>query len=125
MRWSDKTEIPTKRFAGWLGIGKKLFAWKKRYGKVNEHNGKVPRDHWIEGWERDAILDYHDRNTLEGYRRLAFMMLDHDVVAVSPSTVYRTLKGLRNHRRKEPAFTSPHGLSLGPENRTYSVTSAI
>ena len=20
------------------------------YGKVNEHNGLVPRDHWIEGW---------------------------------------------------------------------------
>jgi putative transposase len=29
---------------------------------------------------------------LEGYRRLTFMMLDADVVAVSPSSVYRVLK---------------------------------
>jgi putative transposase len=29
---------------------------------------------------------------LEGYRRLAYMMLDADVVAVSPSSVYRVLK---------------------------------
>ena len=29
---------------------------------------------------------------LEGYRRLAFMMLDRDIVAVSPSSVYRVLK---------------------------------
>ena len=29
---------------------------------------------------------------MEGYRRLAFMMLDADVVAVSPSSVYRVLR---------------------------------
>ena len=28
----------------------------------------------------------------EGYRRLSFMMLDEDIAAVSPSTVYRILK---------------------------------
>lgn len=52
----------------------------------------MPRDHWIEHWEREAIVDFHDKNFLEGYRRLTFMMLDQDVVAVSPSTVYRVLK---------------------------------
>jgi putative transposase len=59
---------------------------------VNEHNGCVPRDTWLEDWEREAILDYHDRHPLEGYRRLTFMMLDDDVVAVSPASVYRVLK---------------------------------
>ena len=29
---------------------------------------------------------------LEGYRRLAFVMLDRDIVAASPSSVYRVLK---------------------------------
>ena len=52
----------------------------------------MPRDWWLEDWEKQAILDYHDRHPLEGYRRLAFMMLDDDVVAVSPSSVYRVLK---------------------------------
>ena len=69
----------------------KFFAWRHRYGKANEHNAWVPRDHWIEEHERQAILDFHERNPLEGYRRLAFMMIDADVVAVSPATVYRVL----------------------------------
>lgn len=59
---------------------------------ANEHNGKVPRDHWIEDWERQAILDYHDKHVLEGYRRLTFMMLDENVVCVSPSTTWRVLR---------------------------------
>lgn len=60
---------------------------------MNEHNGHVPRDHWLDNWERRAIIDFHGRHPLEGYRRLAFMMLDQDVVAVSPSSVYRVLSG--------------------------------
>ena len=58
---------------------------------MNEHNGLVPRDHWIEDWERQRIIDYFDCHPLDGYRRLTFMMLDEDVVALSPSTTYRVL----------------------------------
>jgi transposase InsO family protein len=88
----EKTDIHQEQIVGWIGISRgKFFAWKKRYGKVNEHNGWVPRDHWIEEHERQAILEFHDKNPLEGYRRLAFMMIDRDVVYVSPSTVYRVL----------------------------------
>ncbi|RUL81003.1 IS3 family transposase [Tautonia sociabilis] len=85
--------MPARRLLGWLGLGtSKFHDWKRRYGKVNEHNGKVPRDWWLEDWEKRAIVDYHDRHPLEGYRRLTFMMLDDDVVATSPATVYRVLK---------------------------------
>jgi len=52
----------------------------------------VPRDWWLEDWEKKAIVDFHVGHPLEGYRRLAFMMLDADFVAVSPSSVYRVLK---------------------------------
>jgi hypothetical protein len=77
----------------WIGISQsKYFDWKKRYGKVNEHNGSIPRDFWMEDWEKRAILDFHHANPLEGYRRLTFMMLDADVVALSPSSVYRVLR---------------------------------
>ena len=51
-------------------------------------------------WEKQAILDFHLRYPLEGYRRLAFMMLDDDVVAVSPSSVYRVLKNAGRLDRK-------------------------
>jgi transposase InsO family protein len=53
--------------------------------------------------EKKAILDFHERHPLEGYRRLTFMMLDADVVAASPSSVYRVLKAagvLERHNGK-------------------------
>lgn len=81
---------------------------------MNEHNAVVPRDFWIEPEERAAILAFHERNTLEGYRRLTFMMLDQDVVAVSPSTVYRVLSAAgrldrwnRKPSKKGTGFVQP------------------
>ena len=72
---------------------------------MNEHNASIPRDHWLEGWERQAIIDFHERNPLEGYRRLTFMMLDRDLAAVSPSSVYRVLKqaGLLDRHNQKPS----------------------
>ena len=92
-RWSAQTEIAISRMTVWLGVGSsKFYDWRSRYGKVNEHNAWVPRDHWLEDWEKRAILDFETAHPVEGYRRLAFMMLDADVVAVSPSSVYRVLR---------------------------------
>jgi transposase InsO family protein len=91
--WSDRTELPAKRLLGWAGLSPRQYArWRERYGQVNDHNGLVPRDHWLAGWEKRAITEFAQQYPLEGYRRLAFMMLDADVVAVSPSSVYRVLK---------------------------------
>jgi transposase InsO family protein len=53
--------------------------------------------------EKHAILHFHDRFPLEGYRRLTFMMLDADIVACSPASVYRVLKAaglLERHNHK-------------------------
>jgi putative transposase len=92
-RWNERTEIPARQLVTWLGItSSKFHDWKNRYGKVNEHNGWVPRDWWLADWEKQAIIRFSFEYPLEGYRRLAFMMLDRDVVAASPSSVYRVLK---------------------------------
>jgi transposase InsO family protein len=69
-----------------------FYRWVERYGRANTHNGQIPRDHWLTPEERAAILAYYDTHAPEGYRRLTFMMLDADIVAVSPATVYRVLK---------------------------------
>ena len=54
--WSDKTEIPACRFAAWIGIASSKFHdWKRRFGKVNEHNALVPRDHWLTDDEKEKI----------------------------------------------------------------------
>src|SRR5690606_8161840 len=82
--WSQRAETPAKTLLAWLDLPtSKFHNWKTRYGKANEHNGQVPRDHWLEDWEQAAIVEYHDAHPLEGYRRLTFMMLDDDIVAVS------------------------------------------
>jgi len=74
---------------------------------ANEHNALVPRDWWLEDWEKKkAIIKFHAGHPLEGYRRLAFMMLDADVVAVSPSSVYRVLRdaGLMKAHNSKPSL---------------------
>jgi putative transposase len=80
-------------FLGWIGVGSSKFHdWKQRFGKVNEHNSWVPRDHWLTSDEQDKIRVFARQHPLEGYRRLAFMMIDQDVAFCSPSSVYRVLK---------------------------------
>ncbi|HED30432.1 MAG TPA: IS3 family transposase, partial [Prosthecochloris aestuarii] len=40
-----------------MGIASsKYYSWQNRYGKVNEHNGLIPRDFWLEEWEKQAII---------------------------------------------------------------------
>lgn len=91
--WSDKTGLPATRLTCWIGIPRSTYYdWRSRYGKVNEHNSWIPRDTWLEEWERRAIVKYHMEHPLEGYRRLTYMMMDEGIVAVSPSSVYRVLK---------------------------------
>lgn len=89
---SERTEIQQKKILSWVGISRgKFFDWRARYGKANEHNALVPRDHWLTDDEQRAIVEFFAKHPLEGYRRLTFMMLDADVVAASPATVYRVL----------------------------------
>ena len=105
-RWSEKTEIGAGRLVRWLGVqASKFYDWRERYGRANEHNGWVPRDFWLERWEKEAIIGFHRKNPLEGYRRLTFMMLDADFVAVSPASVWRVLKqaGLLSRWKTKPS----------------------
>lgn len=70
----------------------KFYNWKKRFGLPNRHNGNIPRDFWLEPWEIDAIIDFKKEYLDLGYKRLTYMMMDNDIVAVSPSTTYRVLR---------------------------------
>ena len=90
----------------WIGLAKaKFYQWKDRYGKVNEHNGQIPRDWWITDEEKQAIIEFAGEHPLDGYRRLTYMMLDADVVAVSESSVYRVLRDAGLMRRHNPKPT--------------------
>jgi len=92
--WTVRAEQPAKQLLAWIGLPtSKYHLWRKHYGRPHAHNSHIPRDGWLEAWEKQAIIDYHRKFPLEGYRRLTYMMLDQDVVAVSPTSVYRVLKG--------------------------------
>ncbi len=119
-KWGgERSGLSQLQIVGWVGIARsKFYDWRARYGKANEHNAWIPRDHWIEGWEGDEIVKFAREFPLEGYRRLTLtpsppgfgtlraacgslsqgfpalrlMMLDRNIVAVSPWTTYRVLK---------------------------------
>ena len=84
-----------------VAIGQ-YYRWVDRHGRGNAHNGQTPRTHWLAPWERDAIVRFHEAHPLEGYRRLTFLMLDADVVAVSPASVYRVLRAAGRLDRWQP-----------------------
>jgi hypothetical protein len=83
---------------------KKSSISKPNYNKAYEHNGKVPRDHWLTDQEKQAIIQFHFDHPLNGYRRLTYMMMDANIVACSPSTVHRLLSsaGLLQRFSKRP-----------------------
>ncbi len=93
-RWHKQTGWGIGRFLTGLDLSRSTYYdWKARYGQPNRHNAPLPKTFWLLAWEKQAIIEYYLKHPGEGYRRLAYMMLDEDVVAVSPSSVYRVLKG--------------------------------
>mgnify|MGYP006295122477 CR=1 FL=1 len=111
-----KTGIPRSKLLKAIGLQtSKYYEWKKRFGMPNQHNGKIPRDFWLESWEKKAIVDFKRKHPGKGYKRLTYMMMDRDIVAVSPSTTYRYLRmaGLtsnwnkRTSKTKKKGFTQP------------------
>ena len=106
--WVGKTGFSQKRILEEMGLpASKFYDWKKRYGKVNAHNGRVPRDYWLQEWEIEAIQSFFTENPDVGYRRLTYMMMDQDAVAVSPSATYNVLRKA--------------GLILKPDGKTSTI----
>ena len=108
--WSERTGISYRRIVQWIGIPRsKFYQWQQRYGRINEHNAWIPRDFWLRDWEKQAIMEFWSTHSREGYRRMTYMMLDADTVAVSPSTVYRVLQDAGVLRRWNRDHTSSKG----------------
>jgi putative transposase len=100
---TSKTNTSVGSMLKLIGISSsKYYSWIGRKDQLNNHNGIIPKKHWILDWEREAILNYSKEHIGEGYRRLTYMMIDDNIAAVSPSTTYRVLKsaGLLNRWNK-------------------------
>lgn len=100
-----------------LGIHKgKYFHWKQRMGKENRHTSAQPKQQYLLEWEKQAVIAYakahyaeNDFFLRDGYRRLCYRMLDENIVAVSPSSVYRILKAQGLLNQWNTAKTSAKG----------------
>lgn len=81
---------------GWLAVSQARYhAWQKRRTQPLQCRHQIPKSHWLLPWEVEAIIAYRYEHLDEGYRPLTYMMLDENIVAVSPSSVYRVLKVAR------------------------------
>jgi len=113
--WQQRAELKVSQLLSWLELSNsKYYNWQKRQGQANQHNGQVPKHHWLLAEEKSAIEAYAREHPDEGYRRLSYMMLDENVAAVSPSSVYRTLieadlikRWVKTPSRKGQGFDQP------------------
>ena len=91
--WSRRAGFPVVRMLQIIGLReRKFYEWKERYGLPWNHNGKQAKEFWLTEAEKEAIIAYAQARQTSGYRRLCYEMMDADVVAVSPSSVFRVLR---------------------------------
>ncbi|MFN7932149.1 MAG: hypothetical protein U0R19_02410 [Bryobacteraceae bacterium] len=105
--------MPVERILKWLELSVgKFYDWCQRYGQVNHHNGKVPRDFWLHGWEKQRILDFQLLYPQEGYRRLTYMMIDADIVAEPVQRLPGLAPGRAPGTTPQPQFTQGEMVSI-------------
>ena len=76
-RMNTLTEIPFQSLLGWCELCPRKFArWRGRYGKANEHNAQVPRDHWLEEDGDSAVLRLTTKETGKRPDEIKFVKIE-------------------------------------------------
>ena len=89
----ERAEFPIRKSLAVLDLPARTYhRWVSLEGKKPRPEGVLPKGHWILPEEREKIVAFKRQHPTVGGVRLAFMMLDQGVVAVSPSTVFRVLR---------------------------------
>ncbi len=89
--------FPVRKSLEVLGLpSRTYYRWGVTQGKGKRPEGGLPKGHWILPEEREAILAFKRQQPSLGAERLSFMMLDRNVVAISPSSVWRVWKASRS-----------------------------
>ncbi len=129
-----RTEERTRGLGGWttegilfrLGLKKSRYhRWQKRDrdGTLADHatirEGDLTR---ALPEEKSAVIDYALAHPKDGYRRLAWQMVDEDVAFLSPSSVYRILNAadlLYRWKRSRHSGEAPPR-PVGPNERWHT-----
>ena len=89
----EKAKFPIKKSLAVLNLPARTYhRWTRLSGKKPRPEVLVSKGHWILPEEREKIGTFKRQHPTVGGVRLAYMMLDQGVVAVSPSTVFRVLR---------------------------------
>lgn len=119
-RTAERTGWPRRRILHRLGLSRARYRdWVKRAGReaLRDRSTAAPACEAILPEEKHAVIGYALAHPKEGYRRLAWQMIDADVAYLSPSSVYRVLseadllyRWKRSVRSGEapPRPTAPH-----------------
>ena len=76
---------------------------------------------WVQPDLRDRIVDFYQSHPDDGYRPVTYLMMDADIVAASPSSVYRVLSQAGALRRWE-AKSSKKGKGFVPPQSAHAET---
>lgn len=92
-RLHERAECPVKQALSVLALPRSTyFDWARSGGKSARPPATTPKAHHITPEERAAVIAFARAHLEQGYKRLAFMMIDAGVAFVRPSTVYLILK---------------------------------
>jgi len=90
----DRSGWPPGKTLGVLGLARSCYyRWRRELsvGRVEDRRGRAPSVNRVLPEEEQVVVGYALAHPQEGYRRLAWMMVDEDVVYLYPSSVYRIL----------------------------------
>lgn len=94
-RTRERTDWSVGRIRARLGLGRgRYYRWRNRAEReqlADESSAPSCCPWAILPEEKDAVVEYALGKPKDGYRRLAWQMVDEDVAYVSPSSVYRIL----------------------------------
>jgi len=90
-----RTGWTVRRILRRLGLAKsRYYDWKRRADAQQLEDlfaGSRASPYAILAEEKEAVIAYALEHPKDGYRRLAWMMIDEDVAYVSPTSTYRIL----------------------------------
>lgn len=87
----ELTRIPEYKLLKIVDLSPSKFSnWKK--GVNPKPKRIIPKIHYSTPEERQKVIEFKREHMNLGYRLLAWIMVDLNIVALSPSTVYRILK---------------------------------
>jgi putative transposase len=105
-----------------LGLARALYyRWRQRQaqGQLEDQKAEGVDLYQAGPEEEEAVKRFALEHPRDGYRRLAWMMVDQDVAYLSPSSVYRILDRFQLLDRWKPSRVAGH--KPGPPSRPHQV----